>query len=611
MSALIRLIRYMRSYRLEIIIGIVTVVLPASMELLIPRLLQYVIDTGIRPHDMDVIVKGSLIMIGAAIMSAVTTLRQGVVRARLSQGIAFDMRNDLFKHIEGLPFSTLDQLRTGGLMTRISSDVETIQMFSSNGLALILRASLLIIGSTLLVLFANRELAVIMLVCLLVAGVLIWTFMSSASSLFKFVQRKLAALNTAIQENLAGTALVKAFVREQHEIKRFEERNVEYMEHNIRVGRILALVMPLLSITTNLGLVALIWFGGVDVINGRFSVGELVAFSNYLMIGMAPVLLLGNMVTAASRAEASAVRVLEVFNTPIQSRGGENAYSPEHMQGHVVFDHVSFQYNGGTENNQGVSDNLNEGNADQRGNVLEDISLEALPGQRVALLGVTGSGKTTLVSLISRFYEATLGRILVDGVDVREWNPEALRSQIGVVMQQALLFSGTVRDNIGYGRPEATHEEVVAAAQAAQAHDFIMAMPEQYDSMIEARGANLSGGQKQRLAIARALLVAPRILILDDSTSAVDVETEIKIQDALDTRMKDATSFIIAQRINSVLNADKILILDHGRIVASGSHSELLQTSPIYQDIYRSQFGTDQPHILPDTSHDLEQLNDA
>jgi ATP-binding cassette, subfamily B, multidrug efflux pump len=611
MSALIRLIRYMRPYRLEIIIGIVTVVLPASMELLIPRLLQYVIDTGIRPHDMDVIVKGSLIMIGAAIMSAVTTLGQGVVRARLSQGIAFDMRNDLFKHIEGLPFSTLDQLRTGGLMTRISSDVETIQMFSSNGLALILRASLLIIGSTLLVLFANRELAVIMLVCLLVAGVLIWTFMSSASSLFKFVQRKLAALNTAIQENLAGTALVKAFVREQHEIKRFEERNVEYMEHNIRVGRILALVMPLLSITTNLGLVALIWFGGVDVINGRFSVGELVAFSNYLMIGMAPVLLLGNMVTAASRAEASAVRVLEVFNTPIQSRGGENAYSPEHMQGHVVFDHVSFQYNGGTENNQGVSDNLNEGNADQRGSVLEDISLEALPGEQVALLGVTGSGKTTLVSLISRFYEATSGRILVDGVDVREWNPEALRSQIGVVMQQALLFSGTVRDNIAYGRPEATHEDVVAAAQAAQAHDFIMAMPEQYDSMIEARGANLSGGQKQRLAIARALLVAPRILILDDSTSAVDVETEIKIQDALDTRMKDATSFIIAQRINSVLNADKILILDHGRIVASGSHSELLQTSPIYQDIYRSQFGTDQPHILPDTSHDLEQLNDA
>ena len=607
MKAFTRLMRYMRPYRREIIIGVLTVVLPAMMELLIPRLLQFVIDKGVRPKDMDVIVQGSLFMVGAAIMSAITTLGQGVVRARLSQGIAFDMRNDLFRHIEGLPFSTLDQLRTGGLMTRISSDVETIQMFSSNGLALILRALLLIVGSTLLVLLANRELAVIMLACLFVAGLLIWTFMSSASALFKTVQRRLAALNTAIQENLAGTALVKAFVRERYEINRFEGRNAEYMDHNIRVGRILALVMPLLTITTNLGLVALIWFGGVDVVNGRFSVGELVAFSNYLMIGMAPVLLLDNMVTAASRAEASAVRVLEVFNTPIQTRGGDNAYTPEHMQGHVVFDHVSFQYNSGTENNKNVSNNLNEATEDQRGNVLEDVSLEALRGQRVALLGVTGSGKTTLVSLISRFYDATAGHVLVDGVDVHEWNPEALRSQIGVVMQQALLFSGTVRENIAYGRPEATQDEIIAAAKASQAHDFIMAMPEQYDSVIEARGANLSGGQKQRLAIARALLVKPRILILDDSTSAVDVETEIRIQDALDTLMKDATSFIIAQRINSVLNADKIFILDHGHIVASGSHSELLHTSPIYQDIYRSQFGSDQP--LPDIAHDLESIH--
>jgi ATP-binding cassette subfamily B protein len=468
---------------------------------------------------------------------------------------------------------------------------------------------MLIIGSTLLVLIANLRLALIMVVCLLVAAALIWTFMISASSLFTRVQRKLSALNTAIQENLAGTALVKAFVREQYEINRFEERNADYMAHNIRVGRILALVMPLLSITTNLGLVALIWFGGGDVVNGQFSVGELVAFSNYLMIGMAPVLLLGNMVTAASRAEASAVRVLEVFYTPIQSRGGANAYSPEHMQGHIVFDHVSFQYNSDAENNSDVSDNLNAEREDQRGNVLEDVSLEALPGQRVALLGVTGSGKTTLVSLISRFYDATSGRILVDGVDVHEWNPESLRSQIGVVMQQALLFSGTVRDNIAYGRPEATQEEVIAAAKAAQAHNFIMAMPEQYNSLVEARGTNLSGGQKQRLAIARALLVAPRILILDDSTSAVDIETEIQIQDAIDTLMKNATSFIIAQRINSVLNADKILILDHGRIVASGNHTQLLQTSSLYQDIYRSQFGTDQPSIQPDPSQNLEHVN--
>lgn len=608
MKSLPKLFRYMRPYRLEITIGILTVVLPVMMELLIPRLLQYVIDKGIRQHEMDVIVQGSAIMIVAAIISAVATLGQGVMRARLSQGLAFDIRNDLFKHIEGLPFSTLDQLRTGGMMTRISSDVDTIRMFSSAGLALVLRALLMIIGSTVLVFLANAQLALIMLICLVIAGTLIWTFMSSASPLFKIVQRKLSALNTAIQENLAGTALVKAFVREEHEITRFEGRNTDYMEHNIRVGRILALVMPLLTVTTNLGLVAVIWFGGIDVIHGQFTVGELVAFNNYLMIGMAPVLLLGNMVTMASRAEASAVRVLEVFNTPIQTTGGENAYSPDHMQGHVVFEKVSFQYNSDGEANRDVADNLNDESDDQRGDVLVDISFEALPGQRVALLGVTGSGKTTLVSLISRFYDATAGRILVDGVDVHAWNPEALRSQIGIVTQQTLLFSGTVRDNIAYGRPDATLDEVISAAKAAQAHDFVMSMPEQYDSVIEARGVNLSGGQKQRIAIARALLVKPSILILDDSTSAVDIETEIKIQDALDVMMKEATSFIIAQRINSVLTADKILILDRGRIVATGNHSELLKSSPIYQDIYRSQFGTDQPLFTPDTSSDLEQI---
>ena len=608
MKALTRMMRYMRPYRWEIVIGIITVVLPVLMELLIPRLLQSVIDDGIRAQDMDVISHGALVMIGAALVSAIATLGQGVVRARLSQGMAFDMRNDLFKHIESLPFATLDQLRTGGLMTRISSDVDIIRMFSSNGLALLLRALLMIIGSTALVVIANWELSVIMIVCLIVAGILIWMFTSTASPLFIVVQQKLAALNTLIQENLAGTHLVKAFVRELHEIDRFEVRNVDYMERNIRVGRILALVMPLLTVITNLGLVAVIWFGGVDVVHGQFTIGELVAFNNYLMIGMAPVLLLGNMVTLASRAEASAARVLEVFDTKPQSRGGDNAYRPERMRGQVVFEKVSFHYNSPMKENDAVADNPDAIDGDQREDVLDHISFEADPGQQVALLGVTGSGKSTLVSLISRFYDATEGRILVDGVDVRDWNPDALRSQIGVVMQQALLFSGTVRENIAYGKPDATLDEVMAAAQAAQAHDFIMAMPDQYESMIEARGANLSGGQKQRIAIARALLVKPRILILDDSTSAVDLETEIKIQDALDKLMAGATSFIIAQRINTVLNADKIMILDGGRVITSGNHEHLLQTSPIYRDIYRSQFGTESPD-LPSSELETERID--
>jgi ATP-binding cassette subfamily B protein len=276
------------------------------------------------------------------------------------------------------------------------------------------------------------------------------------------------------------------------------------------------------------------------------------------------------------------------------------------MQGHVVFENVSFHYNS-REASRSVSDNLDPVNGDRREDVLDQVSFEARPGQRVALLGVTGSGKTTLVGLISRFYDVTGGQVLVDGIDVRDWDPDALRSQIGVVMQQTLLFSGTVRENIAYGRPDAALDEVIAAAKAAQAHDFVMAMPEQYDSYVEARGANLSGGQKQRLAIARALLVVPRILILDDSTSAVDLSTEIKIQDALDELMSDATTFIIAQRINSVLNADLILILDGGCIVATGNHEALLQTSPIYQEICQSQFGTEVPNLLQNDVLDTEQ----
>ncbi len=609
MKALTRMMRYMRPYRWEIAIGVVTVVMPVLMELLIPRLLQSVIDDGIRAGDMNAITQGVLVMIGAALISAIATLGQGFVRARVSQGMAFDMRNDLFKHIESLPFATLDQLRTGGLMTRISSDVDIIRMFSSNGLALLLRALLMIIGSTVLVLIANWQLSIIMVVCLIIAGIMIWSFTNTSSPLFNVVQQRLAALNTVIQENLAGTNLVKAFVREHHEIERFEIRNVDYMERNIRVGRILALVMPLLMIVTNLGLVAVIWFGGVNVVSGQFSIGELVAFNNYLLIGMAPVLLLGNMVTMASRAEASSVRVLEVFDTKPQQWSGENAYNPKQMQGHVVFENVTFHYGSDSPENRAVADNL-DGNDDERhGDVLDRISFEAKPGQQIALLGVTGAGKTTLINLISRFYDASSGRILVDGVDVKDWNPEALRSQIAIVMQQALLFSGTVRENIAYGKPDAPLDEVITVAKAAQAHDFIMAMPDGYDSPVEARGANLSGGQKQRIAIARALMIAPRILILDDSTSAVDLETEIKIQDALDELMAGATSFIIAQRINSVLNADQILILDSGRIVARGSHAELLQSEPIYQEIYRSQFGTDAPDLLPDSIVSTEQSN--
>jgi ATP-binding cassette subfamily B multidrug efflux pump len=581
MTSLRRVAPYIKRYPWSASLGLLTVFLMVAAELVIPRTLQLVIDQGIRGHSMAAIWHGTFIMLGAALGSTLATLGQGVFRAQLSQGIAFDMRNDLFRRIQSLSFSKLDEMQTGGLMTRISSDADIIRMFSSNGLSLLLRALLMIIGSVIMIVLTDWQLSLVMFACLAVAGVVIWAFIHTASPLFLIVQQKLSSLNTVIQENLAGIRVVKAFVREDDEIQRFDDYNADYMQQNIRAGRILALVTPALTVLTNLGIVGVIWFGGLDVIGGRISLGELVAFNTYLMIGMTPLLLLGNMLNLASRAEASAARVFEILDTEPQIQAVADAYFPDHMNGEVRFENVSFHY---ARNGNGTEDLARDGN------VLDGVSFEAKPGQRVALLGATGSGKSTLVSLLSRFYDVTGGRILIDGVDVRDWHPDALRSQIGLVPQSTMLFSGTIRDNIAYGRPEASLDDVIAAARAAQAHDFIMAMPDGYDSPVEARGANLSGGQKQRVAIARALLVKPGMLILDDSTSAVDLETEIEIQDALDDVSRMTTTFIIAQRINSVLNADQIIILEAGHIAAQGTHAELLRTSPIYQDIYRSQF---------------------
>ncbi len=584
MKSLVQLMRYMRPYKFIVVLGILTVILPVSMELVVPRLLQYVIDDGIRAGDMAEVWRGSLLLLGAALVSASATLGQGIARARLSQGMAFDMRNDLFRHIQSLPFATLDALQTGGLMTRISSDVNLIRMFSSNGLALLLRAVLMMLGSLVLVFATDWQLALIMLLSLVIAGVMLAGFMRVSQPLFMVVQEKLSVLNTIVQENLAGARVVKAFVREQHAIEQFDDFNQDYMSATIKVHRILALVMPTLTVLTNVGIVAVIGFGGLDVINGRLSLGELVAFNNYLMIGMTPLLLFSNMVTMAARAEASASRVLELFDHAPQPHRGAAAHQADAIQGHIAFEDVTFRY---------ARPNGTNGGHEADDDVLRQISFAVKPGQRVALLGTTGSGKSTMISLIARFYDVTGGRVLVDDVDVRDWDPEALRTQTGIVLQQTTLFSGTVRENIAYGQPDAPLETVMAAAQAAQAHDFIMQMPDGYDSIVEARGANLSGGQKQRIAIARALLTAPGILIMDDSTSSVDVETEIKIQDALESRLAQTTTFVVAQRINSVLTADQIMILDAGQIVAAGTHAELLESNAIYQEIYHSQFGTE------------------
>jgi ATP-binding cassette subfamily B protein len=463
-------------------------------------------------------------------------------------------------------------------------------MFVGNGLALVLRALLMIFGSVLLMFIIDWQLALIMLLLLPLAALLIWGVMRLAQPLFTIVQQTLSALNTIVQENLAGVQIVKAFVRERFEIGRFQHINSEYRDDNIKVGRLVAIALPILTLLTNLGLVGVIWFGGISTVSGRLSVGELVAFTNYLLISMAPLMLLGNMLTMVSQAEASSERVWEILDTRPTIRHAISPHTAGRLTGQVAFTAVSFHYNGGSSPRLHDSAPTNGRRSGGR-DVLNQVTFNIAPGQRVALLGATGSGKSTLVNLIPRFYDADQGQIEIDGVDVREWGLDTLRKKIGVVLQQTTLFSGTVRENIAFGRPDAPLHEVTAAAKSAQAHDFIQAMPAGYDSAISERGANLSGGQKQRIAIARALLIEPGILILDDSTSAVDMETEARIQQALNSLMQNSTTFIVAQRINTVLNADQIIVLEHGRIAAQGTHQNLLQTSPIYREIYHSQLG--------------------
>ena len=591
MKSLKRIIPFLNPYR-WIILGLVaTVVIPVVMELIVPKSLNYIIDEGIKPGKMDAIWIGSGIMMGTALTGAIATLGQGVFRALFAQGLAFDLRNKLFSHIQTFSYSNLDKMQTGQLMTRLSSDVDLVRGFSSHGLSLLIRGILMLSGSVGMMFVIDVNLALITIFILPFTGVLLWALLKFARPLFMEVQIKLSALNTIIQENLAGVHVVKAFVREQYEIERFNRHNDVYMHENIKVGKLMAMALPMLTLLTNIGIVAVVWYGGQDVIGDRLTLGELIAFNNYLMIGMAPLMMFGNILTMVSRADASAERIMEVLDTKPDIQITAEPYKASKIFGSVSFDSVVFHYDRYDSGSQ--SEALHGGR-----NVLREITLKAEPGQRIALLGTTGSGKSTLVNLIPRFYDVDSGIIKIDDVDVREWDPEKLRQNIGMVLQQTTLFSGTIRENIAYGCSEASLEDIITAAKIAQVHDFIMTLPEGYDSFVEERGANLSGGQKQRIAIARALLISPGILILDDCTSAVDLATEAKIQAALESIPTRCTIFIIAQRISSVLNADQILVMDQGKICARGTHDELLQRNTIYQEIYHSQLGSEEEKML-------------
>ncbi|NLE99988.1 MAG: ABC transporter ATP-binding protein [Anaerolineales bacterium] len=545
--------------------------LSTGAGLAVPQLTQRIVDQGIAAGSMRTVVIAALGMVALSALGAIFTFVQGVLSARVAQGVAYDLRNELYAKIQSLSFSYHDRAQTGQLLTRATSDVDMVQGFVGFGFLQSLSALLMMVGAVVLLFVTDWQMALIILALIPLTFGLFGFFARKAQPLFKQIQQRLSELNTVLQENLAGVRVVKAFVREEYELRRYTQANQQLYDLNLVVGRLFSMVFPLMFGLANLSTLAVYWIGGYQAIAGRITVGALLAFSNYILMAFFPVLMLGMTISMLSQAGASAERVFEIMDASSEVVEKPDAVPLPPVAGRVAFNDVSFQYFG------------------KGDRVLANVSFVAEPGQTIALLGQTGSGKSTIVALIPRFYDVSDGSVTIDDIDVRDVTIESLRRQIGVVLQETTLFAGSIRDNIAFGRPEATDDEVIAAAQAAEAHDFITAFPEGYNTPVGERGATLSGGQKQRVAIARALLMDPRILILDDATSSVDYETEFRIQQALERLMEGRTSFVIAQRIATVLNADQILVLEKGRIAARGTHEELLQDSALYAEIYSSQ----------------------
>lgn len=575
MNQIKKLLHYVKPYWRRSLVALMLLIAVVVMDLTLPRLIQRVIDQGINGGNVQVVITTTIWMLAISVTQTLFALANNLFSIQVGESVARDLREALFLKIQSFSFGNLDHLNTGQLMVRLSSDTTAFQRMVQVSLRIGTRAPLLMIGSIILMFVTDSRLALMILPVLLATSIVIVFFVSRMGPLFLTVQKKMDRLNTVLQENIAGVRLVKAFVREKHESDRFAVVNEDYADRNIHVMRFMATLSPAMSVFVNLGMVIVIWAGGIQSINGEVSVGQIVAFINYLHTTMGPLgimVMLANVVAAAS---ASAERINEVLDTvPEVQDAPEPRTLPEGRAKRIRFEGVDFHYNG---TNDGV--------------VLSRVDFVAEPGQTVAILGATGAGKSSIVNLVPRFYDVAAGRITWNDVDVRDVRQNDLLTDVGIVPQETILFSGSVRENIRFGRPGASDDEVIAAARAAQAHDFIMNLPNGYDTRVEERGVNLSGGQKQRLAIARALLLKPAVLILDDSTSSVDVETETKIQDAMKTWLKDSTSFVVAQRISTVLHADKILVVDEGKIVAQGTHGELMKTSTIYQEIYDSQLG--------------------
>ena len=568
MKSLLKLRTVVRPYLRHILWAILTLVGITGLSLYIPIIIREVIDVGLAQGEVNFMLKSGLVILGIGAVRAVLSFIQRYLSEYVSMNVAYDLRNRLYDHIQNLSFTYHDHAQTGQLMNRCTEDVRSMQHFIGTGFVELFQIFLIMIGAIGLMFTENSRLTLIALIPMIPLIIISADFGGRVSKLFYAIDKALGDLSARLQENVSGVQVVRAFTREPYEIDRFERTNRELYDARITVIKEWSKIMPTTMFLVSASTILILWYGGQMALAGDLTIGQVVQFNSYMLLIAMPVQQLTWFINSAGEASAGAQRVFEILDhTPI-IKNSPNPIMPESISGQVKFKEVCFAFQGEPEH------------------ALKNITFEAQPNQIVALIGATGSGKTSLVNLIARFYDASEGEILIDGHDIRDLDLVQLRRQIGIVLQTSLLFSDSIRDNIAFGRPEASEEEIIAAAKAAQAHEFILNFPKGYGTIVGERGITLSGGQRQRIAIARALLIDPRILILDDSTSSVDTETEHLIQKALDSLMEGRTTFVIAQRLSTVRNADLILVLDGGAIVERGKHSDLLKADGFYREIY-------------------------
>lgn len=565
----VNLIKYLKPYWFLALLSPLVMAGEVVCDLFLPKLMSKIVDYGVLQKDMKVILTTGGIMLLVAVVGALAGMLSSVFAGISSQSFGMDLRNDVFKKVMSLSLEQTDRFTTGSLVTRLTNDVTAVQNAVQMILRMVIRAPVFFVGGTIMALSLNVNFGMVILCGLPFQVLLIFFTLKKAAPLFKKVQEKLDRVNSVVQENVTGARMVKAYVREDYEENRFGTANDELVETNLKVQSLMAAMMPIMMIIMNAVVVAVIYVGGLEASVGNMLPGDIMAGITYVTQILMSIMMVSMIFQSLSRAKASADRIVEVLETdPAVLTGkllGEN-------DGNVSFENVSFSY----PNASGVP-------------VLKDISFEIKSGETVAIIGATGSGKTSLVNLIARFYDTTNGRVLVNGIDVKEYDLTALRNKIGFVLQKSETFSGTIADNIRWGNPDATIEEVQTAAKIAQADEYIQGFENGYDTVIGEKGASLSGGQKQRLSIARAIVKKPEILIFDDSTSALDFSTEAKLHKALREHLSDTTVIMIAQRVASIMGADRIIVLDNNTVCAIGTHKELLETSAVYQDIYNSQ----------------------